>query len=153
MSDPTASLRDRTGILDLALVQWASRGTEPDKAAARRAGSTAVDAIDALLRDLFLLRGRLVREIRQADDAARSKLPERAMARIGYPRGCTFSGQHSERLPSARRRQVAAEADGPTRHQRQRGKGRTSPAFGPGGGPRRQARYERSLPKCGGQSR
>jgi hypothetical protein len=73
MSDPTASLRDRTGILDLALVQWANRGTEPDKAAGR-AGSTAVDAIDALLRDLFLLRGRLVREIRQADGAAHCRI-------------------------------------------------------------------------------
>jgi hypothetical protein len=74
MSDPMASLRDRTGILDVALVQWANRGTARDKAAARRAGSTAVDAIDALLRDLFLLRGRLVREIRQADDAARCRV-------------------------------------------------------------------------------
>ena len=74
MSDPTVSLRDRTGILDLALAQWANRSTEPDKAAARRAGSTAVDAIDALLRDLFLLRGRLVREIRQADGAAHCRI-------------------------------------------------------------------------------
>ena len=74
MSDPTASLRDHTGILDLALAQWANRSTEPDKAAARRAGSTAVDAIDALLRDLFLLRGRLVREIRQADGAAHCRI-------------------------------------------------------------------------------
>jgi len=74
MSDPTASLCDRTGILDLALAQWANRDTEPDKAAARRAGSTAVDTIDALLRDLFLLRGRLVREIRQADGAARYRV-------------------------------------------------------------------------------
>ena len=74
MSDPTASLRDRTSVLGVALTQWADRGTAPDKAAARRAGSTAVDAIDALLRDLFVLRGRLVREIRQADDAARPRV-------------------------------------------------------------------------------
>ncbi len=74
MSDPTASLRDRTSVLGVALTQWADRGTAQDKAAARRAGSTAVDAIDALLRDLFALRGRLVREIRQADDAARPRV-------------------------------------------------------------------------------
>jgi hypothetical protein len=74
MSDPMASLRDRADILDVALVQWANRGTEQDKAAARRAGSTAVDAIDALLRDLFLLRGRLVREIRQGDGAAHCRV-------------------------------------------------------------------------------
>jgi hypothetical protein len=74
MSDPTASLRDRTSVLGVALMQWADRDTAEDKAAARRAGSTAVDTIDALLRDLFLLRGRLVREIRQADGAARYRV-------------------------------------------------------------------------------
>jgi hypothetical protein len=70
MSDLTASLQDRTGVLGVALVQWADRNNAADKAAARRAGAAAVDAIDAMLRDLFLLRGRLVQEIRQADDAA-----------------------------------------------------------------------------------
>ncbi len=74
MSDPMTSLRDRTSVLGVALVQWADRGTARDKAAARRAGSTAVDAIDALLRDLYLLRGRLAREIRQADDASRRRV-------------------------------------------------------------------------------
>jgi hypothetical protein len=70
MGDLTASLQDRTGVLGVALVQWADRNTAPDKAAARRAGAAAVDAIDAMLRDLFVLRGRLVQEIRQADGAA-----------------------------------------------------------------------------------
>jgi hypothetical protein len=74
MSDPMTSLRDRTSVLGVALAQWADRGTARDKAAARRAGSTAVDAIDALLRDLYLLRGRLTREIRQADDASRRRV-------------------------------------------------------------------------------
>jgi hypothetical protein len=71
MSDPVASLRDRTSILSAALEQWAGQAAAPDKAAARRAASTAVDAIDALLRDLYLLRGRLVQEIRQAGNPAR----------------------------------------------------------------------------------
>ena len=70
MSDPMANLRDRTADLGAALAQWAGRSTAPDKAAAGRAGTTAVDAIDAMLRDLFVLRGRLVQEIRQADGAA-----------------------------------------------------------------------------------
>jgi hypothetical protein len=74
MSDPMISLRDRTGILGVALAQWADRGTAPDKAAARRAGRTAVDAIDGLLRDLYALRGRLAREIRQDGDAARHQV-------------------------------------------------------------------------------
>jgi hypothetical protein len=68
MSDSMTSLRERTSVLGAALGQWADRDTAKDKSAARRAGSTAVDAIDALLRDLFVLRGRLVQEIRQADD-------------------------------------------------------------------------------------
>ncbi len=70
MSDPIANLRDSTGVLGVALVQWADRNSAPDNAAARRAGAAAVDAIDAMLRDLFVLRGRLVQEIRQADGAA-----------------------------------------------------------------------------------
>jgi hypothetical protein len=74
MSDTMANLRDRTGILGVALVQWADRSTAPDKAPARRAGAAAVEAIDAMLRDLFVLRGRLVQEIRQADDAARRRV-------------------------------------------------------------------------------
>jgi len=64
MSDPVATVRERTGVLSAALEQWADQATAPDKATARRAASTAVDAIDALLRDLYLLRGRLVQEIR-----------------------------------------------------------------------------------------
>ncbi len=70
MSDPTASLQDRTGVLCAALMQWSDGHGAADKAAARRAGSTAIDAIDALLRDLYALRGRLVRQVRQIDTVA-----------------------------------------------------------------------------------
>ena len=74
MSDPMTSLRERTSVLAVALAQWADRDTAQDKAAAKRAGNTVVDAIDALLRDLYLLRGSLVQQIRQADDGARSRV-------------------------------------------------------------------------------
>ena len=74
MSDPVTSLRDRTGVLGVALAQWADANAAQDKAAARRAASAAVDAIDALLRDLYLLRGRLVQEIRQADGTPRPRV-------------------------------------------------------------------------------
>jgi hypothetical protein len=74
MSDPTVSLRDRTSVLCAALVQWADQDTSRDKVAARRAGQTAIDAIDSLLRDLYVLRGRLARETHQADDADRSRV-------------------------------------------------------------------------------
>jgi hypothetical protein len=74
MSDTATSLRDRTGVLGVALAQRADRDAAPGKAAARQAASAAVDAIDALLRDLYLLRGRLVQEIRQADGAPRPRV-------------------------------------------------------------------------------
>ena len=81
MSDPMTSLRDRTGVLGAALEQWADRASAVDKAAARHAASTVVDAIDALLRDLYLLRGRLIQEIRQADGTDRRRIT------LGEPRG------------------------------------------------------------------
>ena len=74
MSDPMTSLRDRTGVLGAALAQWADGDAAQDKTAARQAASAAVDAIDAVLRDLYLLRGRLVQEIRQADGASRPRV-------------------------------------------------------------------------------
>ncbi len=74
MIDPMTSLRDRTSVLGAALAQWADQATAQDKAAARRAGSAVVDAIDALLRDMYVLRGQLIRQIREATDAARSRV-------------------------------------------------------------------------------
>ena len=74
MSDPVASVRERANVLTTALEQWAGRATAPDQAAARQAASTAVDAIDALLRELFLLRGHLVQEIRHGGGAARPQV-------------------------------------------------------------------------------
>jgi hypothetical protein len=74
MSDPMTGLHDRTGVLGVALAQCADGDAAQDKAAAKRAASAAVDAIDALLRDLYLLRGRLVQQIRQADGAPRPRV-------------------------------------------------------------------------------
>jgi hypothetical protein len=74
MSDPAASVRDRTSSLCAALAQWADPGTAQDGASRPAAARTALDAIDALLRDLYLLRGRLVREIHQADGVAHRRI-------------------------------------------------------------------------------
>jgi hypothetical protein len=74
MSDPVASLHERVGVVAAALEQWTGQAAAPDQAAARRAASTAVDAIDALLRDLFLLRGHLVQEIRHGGGATRPQV-------------------------------------------------------------------------------
>jgi hypothetical protein len=74
MSDPVASLHERVGVVTAALEQWTGQSAAPDQAAARQAASAAVDAIDALLRDLFLLRGHLVQEIRQGGGGARPQV-------------------------------------------------------------------------------
>jgi len=66
--DPMTGLHDSLGELGVSLAWWDQRETARDKAAARKAGSTAVDAIDSMLRQLYMVRGRLTREIRQADD-------------------------------------------------------------------------------------
>jgi hypothetical protein len=50
---------------------WEARA-EPD-AHARRCASDAADAIDAMLRDLYLIRGQLTAEVRQADDATAAR--------------------------------------------------------------------------------
>ncbi len=67
--DPMTGLNDQLGVLGVNLAYWDDRDRARDQAAARKAGSTAVDAIDSMLRDLYLLRGRLTREIRKDDDA------------------------------------------------------------------------------------
>jgi len=74
MSDPVASLHERVGVVTAALEQWTGQTAAPDQAAARQAANTAVDAIDALLRDLYLLRGHLVQEIRHGGGAARPQV-------------------------------------------------------------------------------
>jgi len=67
----TTGSRHASAPAAAALAQWTDRASAAGKAAARRAGGTAVGAIDAMLRRLDLLRGQVTREIRQAGDAPR----------------------------------------------------------------------------------
>jgi hypothetical protein len=68
---PLSAIRERVDDLGTWLGIWENRN-EPD-AFARRCASDAVDAIDAMLRDLYLVRGHLTSEIRQADDATAAR--------------------------------------------------------------------------------
>ena len=68
---PLSVIRDSIENLATWLAVWEHR-KEPD-AFARRCASDAVDAIDAMLRDLYLVRGHLTSEIRQADDATAAR--------------------------------------------------------------------------------
>jgi hypothetical protein len=64
-ADPLAGLHDDLGALAVALT---ARDRAADQAAARRTGVTAVESVDSMLRSLYLIRGRLVSQIRAADD-------------------------------------------------------------------------------------
>jgi len=83
---PLSAIRNHAEDLATWLAIWENRA-EPD-APARRCASDAVDAIDGMLRQLYLLRGRLTREIRDADDASAT----RADALLGRTRE---GGEHS----------------------------------------------------------
>jgi hypothetical protein len=78
-----SALRDQADNLGVWLAIWDNRN-EPD-AHARRHASDAVDAIDAMLRDLHAVRARLVGEIRASDDATAARTD--ALLRRGWEAG------------------------------------------------------------------
>jgi hypothetical protein len=63
-----ARLEDPVGVLSVALGVWEDRDDSIPQPEVRQAASTAVDTIDALTRELFNLRQRLIGEIRRSDD-------------------------------------------------------------------------------------
>ena len=75
-SDPwdaaLSAIRSSVDDLGAWLAIWSAR-REPD-AHARRCASGAVDAIDAALLELHRIRGQLIGEIRQADDASAARV-------------------------------------------------------------------------------
>lgn len=68
---PLSGLREHAENLGAWLAIWEAR-KEPD-ALGRRCAS---DAVDAMLRDLYMIRGRLTADIRQADDASAARADE-----------------------------------------------------------------------------
>jgi hypothetical protein len=71
--DVYAKLEDPVGVLSVALAQWETRDDSKAQPEVRRAANTAMDAIDAMLRELHQMRSRLVAEIRDSDDAAAAR--------------------------------------------------------------------------------
>ncbi len=69
--DALSAIRGHVEDLAVWLGIWEARN-EPD-AHARRCASDAVGAIDAMLRDLYEVRARLIGEIRAADDASAAR--------------------------------------------------------------------------------
>jgi hypothetical protein len=67
--DALSWIRNGAEDLAVALAIWEARDDTRADPHARRAASGAVDAIDAMLRALHAIRGRLITEIRASDDA------------------------------------------------------------------------------------
>ena len=70
IGDATGRLGEHNGVLGVALAQWAARDDSRAQPEIRRAASTAMDSIDAMLAELYALRSRLVGEIRASDALA-----------------------------------------------------------------------------------
>ena len=62
------------GELGVALAQWMARDDTRADPHARRAANTAMDALDAMLRELYELRSRLLTEIRESDDQTAARV-------------------------------------------------------------------------------
>jgi hypothetical protein len=74
-------LGDLAELLGVSLGQWAYRDEAADPAAAVRAGGTALDTIDAMLRALHDARAELVTEIRADQDATAARVDAMLAAR------------------------------------------------------------------------
>ncbi len=72
--DALSAIRNHVDELDVWLGIWSARDDSRPDAHARRCANDAMDAIDAMLRNLHLVRGRLVGEIRAADDASAARV-------------------------------------------------------------------------------
>jgi hypothetical protein len=67
-------LQSHLNDLDAALALWEDRDDTKPQPHVRQAANTAMDAIDAMVRDLYAMRSRLIGEIRASDEAPKSAL-------------------------------------------------------------------------------
>jgi len=68
--DTEARLQEPLDDLARSLYLWYGRDGSKSRAHVRRAASKAVGKIDEMLRELYLMRARLVSEVREFDDLA-----------------------------------------------------------------------------------
>lgn len=67
--DAAVQLNEHVGMFGVCAAQWVDRENSTDQAAARRAASKAVDALDAALGEVYRARAELVAQVRAHDDA------------------------------------------------------------------------------------
>jgi hypothetical protein len=126
----------QAGDLGAALAIWHARDDSGPCPAARRAANDAMDAIDAMLRELHALRSRLVSEIRASDDATR---PALTLCSVRPAKG------HRDQAPPRPRRDRAVHRPSDTRgaqHRRRRAPGRAG---------HRSPQRARAARSCGGR--
>ncbi len=70
---PLSALRGHVDDLGAWLAIWGARDDGRPDAHARRCANDAMDAIDAMLRDLHTVRQQFISEIRTADDATAAR--------------------------------------------------------------------------------
>ena len=71
--DTDARLREPLDDLARSLEVWHGRDESRPQPHVRRAANKAMDAMDGMLRELHLMRARLVSEVRESDDAAAAR--------------------------------------------------------------------------------
>jgi hypothetical protein len=70
LADAARRLDNMTGVLGVALAQWAVRDDTKPQPEVRQAANVAVATIDDMLTALHRVRQQLVTEVRQSDDAS-----------------------------------------------------------------------------------
>jgi hypothetical protein len=93
LPDPLESARPHIEALSAFLNLWIQRDDSRAQPDIRRAGSGAVEAIDALTRELYALRSRLVGEIHASDDATAARVDALLAERQQYRRDAEPSGR------------------------------------------------------------
>jgi hypothetical protein len=95
MPHPSSSQSFPISQLTAALTVWATRNDNHPQAVVRQAANVALAAIDDMLGDLFEVRQKLVREVRESDRAA----DRRTDALMARGRAARTNGDATQELP------------------------------------------------------
>jgi hypothetical protein len=110
IADFTGRLGEHNDVLGVALAQWMARDDTRAEPGVRRAANTAMDEIDAMLRELHALRGALMTEIRASDDTAAARADELLASVRGRGACPAWPGRAGRPVSAARLLKYAAFA-------------------------------------------
>jgi hypothetical protein len=81
IGDLATPLDDELGLMNVHLAVWMARDDSKADASVVRAGNQVIDSIDAMLRQLYQLRARMVAERREDQDTAAARVDAMLAAR------------------------------------------------------------------------